>query len=275
MKMKQILSTLFLFFLLSPYITNGQEKNDISHFYPTADSTCQYPELQRQITIQCQNKVDSLYVTLMGYKDQKKIFIAAVTRKPIIDPEKEISRTVVFNDTRPSLGKTATWGYIFDRNNDGKIDYMALVGGAAAFKEEKLSENFPVRGKQPTMKQLEYFIGHCKLIFNHWADDNYDGKIDGVVHIDMDPMRDWVERMIVARNSKFDGIPDDAWAFRDNILTEHEKIIHANSGVLYYPPGDKQSYITSTMLFEKTAYMELFNRAVSQCKIGKNGFGVK
>jgi hypothetical protein len=275
MEMKQILSTLFIIILLSPFITNGQMKNDISHFYPAADSTCQYPELHRKITIQCQQKIDSLYVTLMGYKDQKKIFIAAVTRKPITDPDKEISRTVVFNETRPSLGKTATWGYVFDRNNDGKIDYMALVGGAAAFKEEQQSENFPARGNKPTLKQLEYFIAHCKLIFNHWADDNYDGKIDGVVHIDMDPMRDWVERMIVARSANFYGAPNDAWAFRDNILTEHETIIRTNSGIPYYPLGEKQSYITSAMLFEKTAYMELFNRAVSQCKIGKNGLGVK
>ena len=61
----------------------------------------------------------------------------------------------------------------------------------------------------------------------------------------------------------------------DYVSKEHEKIIQTNSGILYYPLGNKQGHITSAMLFEKTAYMELFNRAVSQCKIGKNGFGVK
>jgi len=104
-------------------------------FYPVADSICDYPALYETLVIVCQEKIDSLFVTFIGSKSQKRIFIGAITKKPIHNPSKEISRIVDIDGIKPLLGKVSTWGYIFDRNNDGKIDYMALVGGAAAFKD--------------------------------------------------------------------------------------------------------------------------------------------
>ena len=270
--MKRLFSIIVIAVVFFPIVGSGQAKKDIVHFYEKADSVCQYPNLTIQLTLYCQQKVDNLYVTFIGYKDQKSIFIGAITKQPIIDPNKEISRTVVFDEVRPSLGKTATWGYIFDRNNDGRIDYMALVGGAAAVKDEKLADDYPTRGKKPTLKQLQYFVGHCKLIFNHWADDNYDGKIDAVVHIDMDPVRDWVERKIIAYSAKFDGKFDNVWAFRNDNFLEHENIKHTLSAIPYYPLGDTLSNITNTLLIEKSPYLQLFNRAAAQCGAGNNYF---
>jgi hypothetical protein len=270
--MKRLFLILFFTILLYPLSGRGQGNRNILNFYPLADSVCLYPELQQKLAIYCQKMVDSFYVTFIGYKEQKDIFIGAITKKPIVDPNKEISRTVLFDGVRPLLGTTSTWGYIFDRNNDGKIDYMALVGGAAAFKDENLNDKYPAKGKKPTLKQLEYFISHCKLIFNHWADDNYDGKIDAVVHIDMDPEHDWVERKIVAGSTKFDEKLDQVWAFHNDIILERENIKHTYSAVPYYPLGDKLNNITNETLIEMTSYLQLFNRASALCNAGKNYF---
>ena len=252
-----------------------QSTKNIIKFYPTADSVCQYPDLTKKLTAYCTQKIDNLYVTFIGYENQKNIFIGAITQKPIVDPGKEIFRIVDFVEARPKLGDITTWGYIFDRNNDGKIDYMALVEGAAAVKDEKLTYDYPTRGKRSTRKQLQYFVGHCKIIFNHWADDNYDGEIDAVVHIDMDPVRDWVERNIVARSTKFDDKFDDVWAFRFDNIFEHENIKHTASVIPYYPLGDNPGTITHNMLLEKTQYLELFSRAAALCGAEKDYFRIE
>ncbi len=270
--MKYFFSIIFLIITIFPSNLPGQEKKDIVQFYPAADSICDYPALYETLVIVCQKKIDSLFVTFIGSKSQKRIFIGAITKKPIRNPDKEISRIVDIDGIKPLLGKVSTWGYIFDRNNDGKIDYMALVGGAAAFKDEKITQNFPRRNQKFNKEQFKLFISHCKLIFNHWVDDNYDGKLDAVVHIDMDPERDWVERKIIARSTKFDGRFDDVWAFRKDINIEHNPVNSTAAAVPFYPLGSGQGAITKKMLLEKTDYLQLFNRAAAECNIGKNGF---
>jgi hypothetical protein len=261
-------------------------QEDLINFYPVADTLCSHPEITQPIDTICQmqmpqytkkragnklvNDTTKFYVSFLGYKGQKKVFIAALTTKPIEHPNYDIMRIVDFDGTSPKLGKVTTWGYVFDRNNDGKIDYMALVDGAAAFKDDNIPPDFPVRDQNLTLPQLELFMSHCKIIFNHWADDNFDGKIDCVVHTDMDPVRDWVDRRLVIRSTKFDGTFDNAWSFRNYITDEPGKVEYSKTAVPYRPLGKLSGEITQKMMDEKTAILDLLNKAALKCDLGED-----
>jgi len=197
--------------------------------------------------------------------------IAVVTAKRFDHPD-SIALTVAFNGYRPSTGKVPTWGYIYDRNGDGKIDYMALVSGAGAFKSNDFPEHYPLRKQPFTRSELEYFVAHCSLIFNHWADDNFDGDLDAVVHVDMDSVRDWVERHIVVRTTKFDHAFDDAWAFHNSIDDEPEQLFYTPERVPFHSLEKPKDEITWKMFQDKSAILQLLNRAVKACSLKADSF---
>lgn len=268
MKYFSLCAAIILF--LSPLALKAQDDNSIISFFPTADSMSEYPPMESELAIICQKKLDSRYVSFIGNKDDKRIFIAAITLKPIKDLAAELSVHVQFNGLVPNVGQISSWGFVYDRNNDGKIDYMALLGGAAAFKKDDITEDYPVRDQKLTQPQLELFVSHCKLIFNHFADDNFDGKIDALVHIDMDMRRDWVERKILIRSTKFDKHFDDVWAFRDHINEEPQPVEHSATSVPYHPLGKFSGEITNSMLEGQNAILKLLNRAAASCSVGKD-----
>jgi len=282
--MKVIIAGLTILLLCCFSPMSAQE--DIINFYPVADTLCLYPEIQQPIDTICQKQIPQyttkkvgkkfvkdttkFYVSFLGYKGQKKVFIAALTTKPIENPNSDIMRIVDFDGTSPKLGRVTTWGYVFDRNNDGKIDYMALVDGAAAFKDDGIPLDFPVRGQNLTLPQLEIYMSHCKIIFNHWADDNFDGKIDAVVHTDMDPVRDWVERRLVIRSTKFDGTFDNVWSFQKYITEDRGTVEYSKTAVPYRPLGKLSGEITQATMDEKTAILSILNSAALKCDLGED-----
>ncbi|MBA4311967.1 MAG: hypothetical protein C0417_04995 [Chlorobiaceae bacterium] len=264
---------IFLSALLVIFFSNGMsalEKNDIVRFYAKADSISSNPEIGKALNISCQKKIDNLWISFIGYKGENEAIIVAVTNEKIQNPNKEIFRILDFNEGSPVLGKVTTWGYVFDRNKDGKVDYLSLVDGAAPFLDDRVPESYPARGQKLSRNDLELYVNKCKIIFNHWADDNCDEKIDAVVHVDIDPLRDWVRRKILARCTKFDNRFNDVFAFRKKISGEHEKINFTSTAVPYRPLGSISGSITKDVLQRQTDILYLINRAVKECNIGKN-----
>jgi hypothetical protein len=270
--MKAALSSviLLLFFCTPAAFPQDDLPRTLLGFYPVADSISQFPDVNHPLTLLCQKKMEGRYVSFIGRKNEKKIFIAAVTLKPIKDVNKEISRIVNFDGPRPNAGQVTTWGYVFDRNNDGKIDYMALIGGAGAFEDDRMPPDYPRRGEPHSMKQMEYFVNHCRLIFNHCADDNFDGAIDGAVVADSDPGRDFVHRMIFIGSRSEGGAFDDVWGFQGKLtpLTDRDTVAHEPGSVPYHPPGKPAGEVTKKILDEKSALLDLLNRAAATCKVG-------
>jgi len=254
-------------FLLLPGALCGQ-MNDITKFYSRADSTCEFPLIDKPLVVLCQKKLMRRYISLVGFKGDSTVHIVAVTLKPLGDVNKNISLTVDFDGIRPTPGKINTWGYVFDRNNDGKIDYMVLVGGAAAFKGVDFPEEYPKRGDVMSHDQIEYLVGHCKIIFNQWADDNYDDSIDAVIHVSMDPDREWVDHRLLVRSKSFNGTFDDVRAFWTNLDEQQVAVEHTPTGVSILPVGKAtEEEITPKTLQEKTGIMQLINQAMKACKI--------
>ena len=243
----------------------------IIDYYHFADSISTFPPVDQELSL-ASKKIDNWYVTFVGIKGQPKVLFAAVTLEPITDP-KSISLTIQFTEgMKPSVGKISTWGYVFDRNRDGKIDYMALLGGGAPFEENDFPKDYPTRVSMMSQSQLEYYISHCKLAFNHWADDNYDGNIDAVVHVDLDPLRDWINRHIVIRSTTFGSTFNDVWAFRENLAGRHDSVSHKRKSVPYISLARRTETLTSKTLAEQTAILNLLNRAAKELKFTEENF---
>lgn len=268
--MKTLTAAALILAAILPSSLCGQQ--NIVGFFPFADSISKSPPLMNELKILGQKKVMNRHITIVGFAEDKSILLAAVTLDPIKDIRKELSLSVRFKKMIPDMGQISTWGYIFDRNKDGKVDYMALVGGAAAYKDSEFPEDFPYKGQPLQHSQMEYYITHCKLVFNHWADDNFDGVLDALVHIDMDPDRDFVERELLARSTAFNGKFDDVLAFRSTEGILPDTVLHTMTTVPYHPIAKPSSFITQPMLDEKSEIMKLLNTAVKQLKLTATNF---
>jgi len=252
--------------------TGAAQHGNIVDFYPHADSVCQFPRTDRELTVVCRKKIMRRYITFIGMKGDPRVLLAAVTLTPLTDLRTSISRSVDFNGIQPNPGKVSTWGYVYDRNGDGRIDYMALVGGAAAYKTADFPEDFPLREKPMDLKQVDYYVGRCKTVFNHWADDNFDGKLDAVIHIDMDPRRDWVERQIVVRSNGFDGNYDEVWGFREKMGDERDSVTHTSTSVAFHPIGKPADSISPAAFADKTRILQIINEAAGACGLTSENF---
>jgi hypothetical protein len=266
--MQRLIIVLFVvlgFFVTLPKAT--AQHGNIVDMYPFVDSATQFPPEQNELTLICQKELQQRYISFVGRKGDSRAIIVAVTLKPLGNPDTVISTRLDFDGIRPLLGKVSTWGYIYDRNGDGKIDYLALVGGATAVKDVEFPDSFPARDVKLTFDQMDFFVRHCKIVYNHWADDNFDGTLDAVIQIDMDRKRDWVDRQIVVRSSTFTGKFDDVWAFRGRIDDNHETIRHSATIVPYHSIENTSATLNMKEFSEKTAILNLINRAAKECKM--------
>lgn len=263
--MKRLLSLAFA--LLAGAAGLAAQPN-ILDFYDTADSVTAHPPFRNELTTFCQVRLLDRWVSFVGFKATKTVLYVTFTLDSLADPVADVSPIVGYEKSRPVLGKVATWGYPFDRNRDGKIDYLALVGGAAPFEDADFPPNYPKTGEAMMIGNVELYIAKCRIIFNHWADDNYDGMLDGTVQVDMDPERSWVYRRILARSTKFDGKFDDVFPFRSDTSSFSDTLSHTPDRVSYRPVGMPAGSFGMKELDEKSAVMALINQAVEACGRG-------
>ena len=264
--MKKMTLLIPLLFILTSTPSSGQ--HTVLAFYPHVDSLIQFPPLQDSLAVMCQKKIGRLYVTLVRIKGSENTWITVVTSRPEKDLAKKLSLTVQFDNAHPSVGAVSAWGYIFDRNGDGKIDYMALLGGAAPVKSDDFPVDFPYRGKPLTKANVGMIVSHAALLFNHWADDNHDDTLDALIQVDMDPLRDWMQRHLVIRSTAFDGRFDDVWGFLGKIGGDRDSVDRTEHGVPYNPVGKTQpEEITRKDFQEKTAVLQMINQAFKLCKL--------
>src|SRR5207237_8050239 len=138
----------------------------------------------------------------------------------ITDLTKVITLRVLFTPmptARPSPDASLTWGYIFDRNRDGKVDYLVFLDGPRPVAPDQFPAGFP-KGNKFSADQLELVFHSMRLVFFHYADENFDGAVDTIVAPLTHPEYTlWVYNYGVLRSSKFDGNVDDEWTFRQRL----------------------------------------------------------
>ncbi len=266
---------LCLTFLTSTNPSPGEE--NILTFYNKAEARIQSPPDEAYLQVICRKKIDNLYVTFVGW-ERGKVLLAAITQQKLKHPDKEILLKVQLKrlpgqtGVAPSAGNVLDWGYVYDRNGDGKIDYVSYLVGPMPFKKQDYSADYPKLGHPITSKQLEILLQSMGLLFTHRADDNYDGKVDAAVIEALDPETNWVEGRMVIRSTKFDGAVDEAWFFKDDINAKEKDAERVGNGFRTRSVSGIGSVFGPAELAKTDYALSMFNKAAEKCKLTSGSF---
>lgn len=256
----------------------------ILEFHPVAAAYAASPPPAERLRVLCTREFEADeaglgrkgWLTLMGDGGAPAVLFAFSFKKPA-KPERLLTTTPRFDPVPTAyVGKDATleWAWVWDRNGDGRADYLAYLQNAHAVLPDPLPDSFPTVERNAdgsfrvTKAVLEAMIDQARMVFRHYADEDADGRADAVVVEEFDaarPMfvRDWV----VARSSTRDGHADGAWAFRRSIL-DTLRVLEPQEGALRLPAIGPEGLTTEpadARLAHATRVFTAVNALVARC----------
>ena len=177
----------------------------------------------------CRTEVEDAHVTFVGF-DEGEILLVVLTQQRFSNPNRNLLLAV--GENSPPRG-TRDWGYVFDRNYDGKVDYLAFLDGVNAVAPDEWAGELPNLTEPFTRRELtEVVIPNTRPVFWHMADDNFDGSHDGIATSMRNLETGWLDGWVVARDSDFDGRYDSCRAFLGTLRSELEVCAESPDGYI-------------------------------------------
>lgn len=241
----------------------------VSFYSRVAALTASPPDLTRygiECSVPVGEKTSGDYFTLARPEDGRSaLFVFTEGTGPVTDLEKVIS----FGG---QPGRSLSWGFLYDRNGDGWVDYFAFLDGAQPVKTDEIAGLIPKkpgakRGepiKIESKEELRLIIKHSRLVFTHHADDNFDGKSDGVIAALWDPENPmWIYGNGVLRSRVFSQVVDEDWRFVTDIGTRAGPVPRTPEGFeVSFFSGERPLQTSSQLL-------GAVNRVIRACRIPK------
>jgi hypothetical protein len=257
--------------------------SDFISFYSKAYSTTQSPPKLSSLSVLCAKKESwGRHATFAGNQDGE-VFLVIFTKKQVKDLTRVITLKPLFLQLRENSPPVPTafvtrdatldWAYIYDRNGDGRVDYIAFLFGVLPFKPDNFPSDYPAGGQITDFEQIKLIFKHSRLQFIHYADDNFDGVTDAVIGVVLDPVRyPWVDQYGVLRSQQYDGNIDETWTFKNDIAQhtgivaqENHKYILQNAPDSYLQTG-KEWFDFGTNTMKKT------NEYAQKCGLTEKSF---
>lgn len=248
-------------------------------FFPRAAERVTHPPSESSLKAFADWKAeDGSHVTLIS-AGRKRAFLAAFTREKVKQPDQALflrPRYVVAKDmkavaagreplVRTTAGGLDSWTYVYDRNGDGRADYLTYLAGPMPVQDDSFPADYPRDGEPLTQAQLDYSLDRQRYVFTHAADEDYNGAIDALVLYVRDPDRAWVKEF-AALLAWGGASPDSAWTFRHSIAEPTGTLREVDGGFLRHRVADRSVYVTAANYDTWTAVLTKINAAAEATK---------
>jgi len=218
-------------------------------------------ELPRsRLKIRCQAKVEGAYVSLIETPETGVGWVA-FTAKRFSDPGRNMLTRMQMPGER--RGPTMDWGYVLDRDRDGRADYVAFLYGTACVAPEKCEQPLPsVTGGTLTPELVEIITRNIRLVFWHVTDDNADDRVDGATIPLVTEANGWIEGWLVTRDADFDGSFEECRHFAGLLATDLGACEGSPDG--YSVPGRRPGGLRQVPPRDES-FLRMINEAVKEC----------
>jgi hypothetical protein len=211
---------------------------------------------------------------------RKYSILAVLTKDKLRKPEEALflaPRYVVAKDmmavqagkeplVRVTAGEVLDWAYVYDRNGDGRADYLTYLVGPLPVQDDSFPGDFPLNEASLDHAQLEYLLDHERYIFTHVADEDFDGTVDALVLYVRAPDRLWVKEF-AAVLAPGGGAPDSSWTFRRAISLPTGSLARADHGFLRHRIAGKDVLVTQANFAGWTDVLKRINDAALAAKV--------
>ena len=272
-----IRSMLAIAAMVGSFAAQGGSVEEFVSLYKRAVAPIQTPPDIGSLSKACEQKTaGGPQVTLFAFRStprQQKVGLAVFTDQPIADLSKVISLRVLFGPgptARPGPGPTSlSWGYILDRNRDGKADYLMFLDGARPVAPEQFPADYPKGDAGLSHEQLKFLLDSSRMVFFHYADENFDGVVDTVVAPLASADRPiWVGGYGVLQSTKLDSNVDRDWAFVRDIAKPSGAV--PRDGTAYVMQHTDKAMEGAAWLGAGTKLLGLINDAAAKCSLGRH-----
>lgn len=278
-----ILPEIFLFFSGHCYaeVSSNRSDIDIFSYYELVDGQSLSPPPEQSLRTICQKKrKDGGYITFIGVEG-RKVLLFALTDNKIRDASKSVYlETRFFTGPKVLLrisgwgpGVTPDWGYVFDRNRDGMVDYLAYMAGPKAVAPLGHKEELPniTATKRKTTLGEEYFkAGHSPLTFWHVADDNFDGSVDGFAMRADRVDNGWSYGWMVVQSSSHNDIFDKCQYYSGHDKNESHSCEPVDEGHGYVVLDKYKAHSLPVEMYDK--WLLTVNNGINECKLDAANF---
>jgi len=264
-------------------------QSDALTFHAVAQATITGPPAADSLRVVCAREVRANetpigvngWFSFLAPRADSSAWIAAFTRQRVRRVRDVITTKPLYNlgpSAAPTAAATLDWAWVWDRNGDGRADYVAYLQNAMGLLPDPLPDSFPTPTRNPDgtfridRDFLFALIDHAAMVFRHYADDDFDGRVDVVMteEADLDrPM--FVRGWVVARASKNDGIVDAAWAFRRGVFDTTRVLTPEPDGSYLVPDipiGGPRTIDAATRLVHGTNILAAINDVGARCTRG-------
>jgi hypothetical protein len=259
-----------LLLAVAAWIPQTADSDGLLSFHPRVEAWAHHARTDPGLELVCERRAGEGFVSLLRSQEQGA-WIVVFSSLPLTTAE---SVRLRFPDPPPvGVEEVSDWAYVFDRNGDGAIDYLAYHVGPLPIKAEDFPDDYPEQYGDPreawrlpvTREQLDYYFDHVTLVFLHAADDDHDGGIDGLVHEVLDPNRHWVERWVAARRDPAGRI--EAWYFKENIAIREGLPEAEDRSYRIHSLSNDDEYLDESDFEYWTKVLVHVNDAVAQCSV--------
>ena len=230
----------------------------------------------------CESTGDDGHISFLG-SNNDRAFIAALTEDQLHSPSQDVSLSPLFEmvgqlpnprafDPRSDTA-TLDWAFIFDRNGDGLVDYLAYLEGALPVFPENFHGRLPdLSDNKANKEELLLLLSSTRMVFWHMQDANFDGRHDMLfVPMTNDKLFGaWIDSWLITRDLDFDGQYDQCSYWTTSLAGEPLEC--ASRKGKYRVPGRSFAGIRELPLPQSVDLFGRINKGAAGCGLGRLSF---